>query len=371
MRVAAAIVAKDEAPIIERCIRSVAPFVDDVVLLDTGSSDGTPDVAQRVAGECGLGFRLERAAWSGFGAAYSQLLELGRSSYAEWTLQLDADETVVAPAGATFKAPDGVSLDFSAVDAYAVCRVWAGDWEVWGPRIFSRACAWAYLGERHAYPVAPRKSRVDRTEIIEIQNHRDSAKARASSSEQRQRFLRDVEFFASDARTEHRAAYYLAQSWFDAGELELALDAYARRAQMGPESSADEYWFYAFLQIARIRRRLEHAWDWVEAAYRAAMEARPSRAEPRVELAEALLARGRSHEAFELAWAAAQNGKPQDYWLVQRSAHTWRPLVLAAQAAGHGPLSRSLYEQALECSCLPRPERVRCERGASRGLVAL
>ena len=34
-------IVKDEAPVIERCLRSVKPWIDHWVIVDTGSSDGT------------------------------------------------------------------------------------------------------------------------------------------------------------------------------------------------------------------------------------------------------------------------------------------------------------------------------------------
>ena len=37
-------IVKNEAAILERCLASVAPFVDHYVIADTGSKDGTPDL---------------------------------------------------------------------------------------------------------------------------------------------------------------------------------------------------------------------------------------------------------------------------------------------------------------------------------------
>ena len=47
MRVTAALIVRDEADFIEGCLSSLAGAVDEIVLVDTGSTDDTIDKAQR------------------------------------------------------------------------------------------------------------------------------------------------------------------------------------------------------------------------------------------------------------------------------------------------------------------------------------
>ncbi|RYZ67359.1 MAG: glycosyltransferase, partial [Proteobacteria bacterium] len=56
-----AIITLNEASNLERCIRSV-PFADDVVVVDSGSTDGTPEIAKR------LGATVVVEEWRGFRA---------------------------------------------------------------------------------------------------------------------------------------------------------------------------------------------------------------------------------------------------------------------------------------------------------------
>jgi tetratricopeptide (TPR) repeat protein len=77
-------IVRNEAERLERCLGSVAGFVDEMVLLDTGSSDATVAVAER----CGA--VVQRLAWPGdFAPARNAALELVRG---DWVLVLDADE---------------------------------------------------------------------------------------------------------------------------------------------------------------------------------------------------------------------------------------------------------------------------------------
>jgi len=55
----AVIIAQDEAERIGECVRSVRRCVDEVVVVDGGSRDGTPDLAKA------LGCRVVHNAWPG------------------------------------------------------------------------------------------------------------------------------------------------------------------------------------------------------------------------------------------------------------------------------------------------------------------
>ena len=89
-RLSAVLIVKNEAEHIERCLRSVAPVVDEIVVVDTGSTDGTPDI---IAG-LGLNVKLGSFEWcDDFGAARNAALELATC---DWALWIDADEELEA-----------------------------------------------------------------------------------------------------------------------------------------------------------------------------------------------------------------------------------------------------------------------------------
>ncbi len=81
-----AMIARDEEHCIADAIKSVAPVADQIVLVDTGSTDRTT----ALAGE--LGAEVSRHEWQDdFGAARNESL---RHCRGDWILVLDADETV-------------------------------------------------------------------------------------------------------------------------------------------------------------------------------------------------------------------------------------------------------------------------------------
>lgn len=79
------IIAKNEADRISRTIRSVVTWVDEVVVVDSGSTDDTVAVARRA------GARVIEKSWLGFGAQKRFAEEQCRHN---WVLNLDADEVV-------------------------------------------------------------------------------------------------------------------------------------------------------------------------------------------------------------------------------------------------------------------------------------
>ncbi|MFM7653071.1 MAG: glycosyltransferase, partial [Vulcanococcus sp.] len=77
-------IVRDEAERIEACLRSVQGFVDEMVVVDTGSADDTAAIAER------LGATVHRIEWPGdFAPARNQALQWVSG---DWVLVLDADE---------------------------------------------------------------------------------------------------------------------------------------------------------------------------------------------------------------------------------------------------------------------------------------
>jgi glycosyltransferase involved in cell wall biosynthesis len=89
------IITHNEAHQIAACIESV-PFADEWVVLDSGSTDGTQDIARS------LGARVVQSAdWQGFGVQKNRVLNLASG---QWVLSLDADERVSPELAASIQA---------------------------------------------------------------------------------------------------------------------------------------------------------------------------------------------------------------------------------------------------------------------------
>ena len=85
MRISAAIITLDEEENLGRCLASLRGVADEVVVLDSGSKDGT----ERIAHEGGA--RFVHQDWLGYGPQKNAAA--ARTSH-EWVLSLDADEAL-------------------------------------------------------------------------------------------------------------------------------------------------------------------------------------------------------------------------------------------------------------------------------------
>lgn len=80
------IIAKNEADRIGDCIRAVSGLVDEIVVIDSGSTDDTVSVAES------LGARVIFHEWPGYGPQKRYSEDMARN---DWILNLDADEIVM------------------------------------------------------------------------------------------------------------------------------------------------------------------------------------------------------------------------------------------------------------------------------------
>ena len=86
MKVSLCMIVKNEETSLPKCLGSVNNFVDEIVVLDTGSTDKTPQIAQQ------FGAKVHYFTWNNnFSSARNEALKYVTG---DWILVLDADETL-------------------------------------------------------------------------------------------------------------------------------------------------------------------------------------------------------------------------------------------------------------------------------------
>lgn len=85
MKISVVIICKNEVAVIGQTIAAVQPLTDDIVVVDTGSTDGTVALLQQ------LPVRLLQIEWPGFGPAKNKGIAAAKH---DWIFSLDADELV-------------------------------------------------------------------------------------------------------------------------------------------------------------------------------------------------------------------------------------------------------------------------------------
>jgi len=95
-------IVRDNADTIEACLESIKPWVDEMVVVDTGSRDSTPELVRR----CGAS--LYRFPWcDDFSAARNESFKCARG---EWIFWMDSDDTIDANNGRKLRElADGAS----------------------------------------------------------------------------------------------------------------------------------------------------------------------------------------------------------------------------------------------------------------------
>jgi predicted GH43/DUF377 family glycosyl hydrolase len=339
--IALCMIVRNEAHVLERCLRSLDGLIDSWVICDTGSSDGTAELAASLLD--GLPGALHERQWVDFGHNRSELLELARGA-ADYLLLLDADMTVV-------RNGELPSLD---ADAYLLRETGSLDFGV--IRLVRGDRRWWYEGSTHEFIATD--GEIARGELgeLEIEHHADG-------SSRADKLLRDAGLLKRDALREPenpRPVFYLAQTYRDLDKPELAASYYRRRVEMG---GWDEEVFYANLQEGALRIRHEHAAGM--AILLEAWQRRPTRAEPLFELAQACRRRGE----FELALMFAERGLqvpyPSDVLFIHRWVYDYGLLIERAFAAGGlGELeqAREDLQVVLDYAELPEQTRSYVER---------
>jgi len=127
----------NEAEHLPAAIASVS-WADEIIVVDSGSTDGTADIARQLAS------RVEVRDWPGYAAQKNYAASLASH---DWLLSLDADERVTPELAASLQAWRGTDPPYAA---YRVARVswyldrwlrstdWYPDWQV---RLYDRRVA--------------------------------------------------------------------------------------------------------------------------------------------------------------------------------------------------------------------------------------
>jgi len=147
------LIAHNAAHQLEECLASAA-FADEIVLVDSGSTDATREVADR------HGARVVSRDWLGFGRQKQFAVEQARH---DWVLCLDADERVSPELRAGIER--ALAAPVAPVYRMARCNRFLGRWlrhgegyPDWSPRLFDRRKArWSDdpVHEKVLYAVTP------------------------------------------------------------------------------------------------------------------------------------------------------------------------------------------------------------------------
>jgi glycosyltransferase involved in cell wall biosynthesis len=275
------VIARDEAASLARCLESARSVVDEMVVVDTGSTDSTVHEARR------RGARVVSTPWQDdFAAARNVALDHARGV---WVLSLDADE-VLPPATAARLRPTLVAADAPAlrVPIENIGASAAVESVQCAVRVFRRAPAHRWRGTVHEQVEVARSADA----LLPIVHHGYADRAALRRKRERNRTL--LERQAAAAPDDVATAFHLAETRLAlddaAGAATLAQASLARVAQDAPLALVR-------LDVLAVARATCGELDAAADACRLALALRPEWIDPRLLLGVVSRRAGRAREA--------------------------------------------------------------------------
>ncbi len=321
-------IVKNESKVIERCIDSVKACISAWVIVDTGSTDGTPDIIQRCLKD--IPGQLYHHPWVDFSTNRNQALTYAKDK-ADYMLIIDADEVLVFE--------DSFAWIELAADSYSV-KTRYGAIDYYRVQLLKSGLNWAYQGVLHEYVTAPDANVHDIVHDVYTIPRQDGARSCDPNKYKKDALL--LEKILLDEPGNSRYVFYLAQSYRDAKEYDLAIRYYTQRSNI---IGFDEEVWYSLYQIGLIQAIKGENWDIVQRSLLTAYNFRPQRAEPLQKLAEYY----RTHHQFNTAYLFAKMGcetpyPEQDILFIERDVYAYK----MAQEYGSICFRTNRYSEAIE-----------------------
>lgn len=344
-------IVKNEARVIERCLRSVRPFIDCWSIVDTGSTDGTQQLIAKLLQD--LPGELHERPWRDFGHNRTEALTLARP-WADYSLIIDADEIFEVP-------PDFTLPKLTAEGYYTKHRGSTSAVTFDRLQLLKTDAPWRYEGVLHEVAVCDGPHRTASLPGPLCIGHFDGARNQIDEKEKYARDAAVLERALQQEPDNARYRYYLARSYRDAGMPEKALENFAKRADMG---GWDEEVWHSLHLMGIVAAELDkyHA---AAAAQLRAHQLRPQRAEALCALAHLHRTRDEHHLSYVFARQAVRIPRPDDRLFVDDSVYLWRALdelSIAAYWVGEYEECSSIARDLLQGSAVPAEERPRIEK---------
>jgi glycosyltransferase involved in cell wall biosynthesis len=352
-------IVKDESRVITRCLDSVIPIIDYWVIVDTGSTDGTQEIIKKHLKD--IPGQLYERPWRNFGENRSEAFELAKGK-GDYILFMDADDTL--------EFEEGAKLPPLTLDLYNMWRGTKG-FSYIKPQIAKGNLSWKWVGVTHEY--------LDCNQAYSsatLKEVRYVSGDGGASTYDPNKFLKNVKLLQDGLKKEPgngRYAFYLAESYRDAGEKGKALEYYQKRVNMG---GWDEEVFWSKFQIAQMMQDIGLPEKIVIESLIDAHNFRPHRVEPIYYLAVIYNRQGKYAKAYEIIKAREFIPKPAHKdslfnmdWIEEYGLNF--QLSICSYYLGHDQESLDTCNLLLAMKDLPEDWRKQAERNRTFPLAKL
>ena len=355
-----AMIVRDEAHIIRRCLDSVAPYVDHMIICDTGSIDNTCIVARAYLKDHQIPGKILHHPWENFAHNRTLAMQAAAKTGCDYTLVIDADETLVVD--------DPLVFSTLHHDAYRVIMQFPG---MAYPRvnIMRSALDWRYVSPIHEYPTCTPPVPEILLDPTKIHMWTDGQGARGKSADKLQRDLATMQQWAHDEPNNPRAWFYLAQAYETTQRIAEAMAAYSKRVSLG--DYVEEVW-YSHYRMAKLCD-ITGNWPAAQLHYLDAYIYQPHRGESLYWLAVGHHNRQQDHAALLYLEAVSTMEKPTGALFVEDAVYDylrWGVYCAVLWNTGERDDAQSLAAKVLADGKVPMDQRALLERIATSEAVA-
>lgn len=341
-----------------RCLRSIAPLVDHIIVVDTGSTDRTREIVSDFFSDF-PGQLIERP-WRDFAHNRSEALDLARQ-FGDYTFIIDADD--ILEFEPDFALPrleaDGYFIRIEDV-ATTYSRL----------QLVSNRLPWRYRGVLHEFLDSGGPNVTDVLHGLIMRRNHDGARRKNPET-----YIRDAEILEAALEKEpdpfmrSRYRFYLAQSYRDARKYDLAARNYLERSELG-------YWkeeaYVSLLEAARCMEKIERPYEEVMAIYERATGMVPSRAEALHGASRYARHARRFQDGFALAKRGLAIPKPQEGLFIEEWIYDYGmldELAVNAYWTGQYELCLAACERILAKPNLPEEIRARIQSNRDQSRI--
>ncbi len=305
VKICLAMIVKDDAEVIEKCLNSVKDIVDCVSICDVGSIDGTPKMIEQFMEKSGIPCKIYRHKWLEAGhnrtlsaqAARKTIRECGFSFTNTYLLILDPDMALNISPGFTKQSLDADSyqiLEKSSALSYYKYNV----------HLLRALIPWKSIGVAHEYWSYDGVNRCEKLRTLTVHSQRELSYSIA-------KLEKDVALLTEALKADPQNArymFYLAQTYKALAHYDSAIHWYFARVHAGGDP--DEVWFSKFM----IGECFENTARWDQALfwYLDAYQYNPKRTDPLLKIANFYRLRGQNYLAYLFAKQGASVPYPAE-----------------------------------------------------------
>lgn len=245
-------IVKDETEVLKKCFDSIVKFIDYWVICDTGSTDGTQDFIKNYFSEKGIDGELHQDEWKNFGYNRTRVFELSKGK-CDYNLVMDADD---------FLEGDLKKFKLFQKDVCGsyIKLVTGSNTHFYRVQIFNSSLDWKYYGVLHEYADCKDKKNLPlgKIDFCKIYDRRCGSRSKLSAEE---KYKKDADILLDAVLKEpdnSRYHFYLAQSYRDCKNYEMAIIWYQKRSEM---NNFDEEIYDSLYNIGICKMRLGYDFE--------------------------------------------------------------------------------------------------------------